>query len=120
LHFLFKVEKIFVPEQYEGLLGNHLGDIAIVVSKKVFNFSLTVQPVCVDWTKTSDDFSNSENKIFGYINGWGYITGRTSDELRSIRVLFVSRQNCLLDIHPFVQERLTSDRICAENLNNIF
>jgi hypothetical protein len=67
LHFLFKVEEIFVPEQYEGLLGNHLGDIAIVVSKKVFNFSLTVQPVCVDWTKTSDDFSNSENKIFGYV-----------------------------------------------------
>ncbi|XP_068900932.1 uncharacterized protein [Tenebrio molitor] len=115
-----EVEEIFVPEQYEGLLGNHLGDIAIVVSKKVFKFSLTVQPVCVDWTKTSDDFSNSENKIFGYINGWGYITKRSSDELRSIVVHLVSRQDCLLDIHLFVQDRLTSDRICAEYRNDIF
>jgi hypothetical protein len=58
------VEDIFVPEQYMDLSEIYLSDIAIIVAKKLFKFSLTVQPVCVDWTKTSDGFLNSVKKLF--------------------------------------------------------
>jgi hypothetical protein len=61
------VEDIFVPEQYMDLSEIYLSDIAIIVAKKLFKFSLTVQPVCVDWTKTSDGFLNSVKKEFGYV-----------------------------------------------------
>jgi hypothetical protein len=65
-----EVEDIFVPVQYKGISQNYSnsGDIAIMVSKKVFKFSLTVQPVCVDWTKILDNFSSSEKKEFGYVD----------------------------------------------------
>jgi secreted trypsin-like serine protease len=108
-----EVEDIFVPEQYVGGYGS-LGDIAIMVSKKVFKFTLTVQPVCVDWTKTMDDFSNSEKKELGYINEWSYMSeaGTPSEELRSIRVNLASRQICLSHL-SHLEKFLTSDKLCV-------
>jgi hypothetical protein len=61
------VEDIFVPEQYSGKIKHYLGDIAIMVSKTIFKFLLTVQPVCIDWTITSDDFLYLK-KEFGYVS----------------------------------------------------
>jgi hypothetical protein len=68
LHFLFKVEEIFVPVEYRGAIQNYVGDIAIIVSKEVFKFSQTVQPVCVDWGKTYlDDFLKPETEGLGHV-----------------------------------------------------
>jgi hypothetical protein len=61
------VEDIFIPVEYKRIFQHSLGNIAIMVSKKVFKFTLTVQPVCVDWTKSSDDILNSKEKEFGYV-----------------------------------------------------
>jgi hypothetical protein len=62
------VDDIFVPVQYKGMVQNYFGDIAIMVSKRIFQFSQTVQPVCVDWTKTYlDDFLKSDTKGLGHV-----------------------------------------------------
>jgi secreted trypsin-like serine protease len=112
-----EVEDIFVPVQYKGISQNYSnsGDIAIMVSKKVFKFSLTVQPVCVDWTKILDNFSSSEKKEFGYINAWGHTieNNKLSGELRSMRVPLMSRQNCLSHLPPNFETYLTSETLCA-------
>jgi hypothetical protein len=120
-----QVEDIFIPVEYKRIFQHSLGNIAIMVSKKVFKFTLTVQPVCVDWTKSSDDILNSKEKEFGYVNDWRYITRKPPDELRSIRVLFVSRQNCVPDFirnlgNSQEYEYMTADKLCASYRNGTF
>ncbi|KAH0816618.1 hypothetical protein GEV33_006173 [Tenebrio molitor] len=84
-----EVEDIFVPVQYKGISQNYSnsGDIAIMVSKKVFKFSLTVQPVCVDWTKILDNFLSSEKKEFGYISPVYHVVRYPSSYVTSFKEL---------------------------------
>jgi hypothetical protein len=110
------VEEIFVPVEYRGTIQNYFGDIAIIVSKEVFKFSQTVQPVCIDWTKTYlDDFLKSETKKLGHISGWGFTEGgqKPSDVLRSIRVPLVSHQKCRSQLGEDFEIFLTIDKLCA-------
>jgi secreted trypsin-like serine protease len=111
-----EVEEIFVPVEYRGTIQNYFGDIAIIVSKEVFKFSQTVQPVCVDWTKTYlEDFLKSETRGLGHISGWGFTEGgqKPSDVLRSIRVPLVSHQKCRSQLEEDFEVFLTIDKLCA-------
>jgi secreted trypsin-like serine protease len=111
-----EVDDIFVPVQYKGMVQNYFGDIAIMVSKRIFQFSQTVQPVCLDWTKTYlDDFLKSDTKGLGHISGWGFTeeNQKPSDELRSIRLPLISRQNCLSQLGEDFEIYLTFDKLCA-------
>jgi secreted trypsin-like serine protease len=111
-----EVDDIFVPVQYKGMVQNYFEDIAIMVSKRIFQFSQTVQPVCVDWTKTYlDDFLKSDTKGLGHISGWGFTeeNQKPSDELRSIRLPLISRQNCLSQLGEDFEIYLTFDKLCA-------
>jgi hypothetical protein len=108
------VEDIFVPEQYSGKIKHYLGDIAIMVSKTIFKFLLTVQPVCIDWTITSDDFLYLK-KEFGYVNGWGYTEKdeKLSDVLKTTTLRRVSRQSCVSHLPKGFEIYLTYDKLCA-------
>jgi secreted trypsin-like serine protease len=111
-----EVEEIFVPVEYRGTIQNYFGDIAIIVSKEVFKFSQTVQPVCVDWGKTYlDDFLKPETEGLGHISGWGFTEGgqKPSDVLRSIRVPLVNLQKCYSQLGEDFEIFLTIDKLCA-------
>ena len=55
---------MFVADQYKGNIQNYLGDIAILVSKKVFTLSRRVQPVCLD---RGQNYHVKDN-TYGYVS----------------------------------------------------
>lgn len=66
---IFQVKKIFIPKQYKGDVQNYVGDIGIIISKKIFKLSFTVQPVCVDWgLKYQDTLINPSASLVGYVS----------------------------------------------------
>jgi hypothetical protein len=77
-------------------------------------FLLTVQPVCIDWTITSDDFLYLK-KEFGYVNGWGYTEKdeKLSDVLKTTTLRRVSRQSCVSHLPKGFEIYLTYDKLCA-------
>ena len=53
-----------ISEEYRGDKQNYLGDIAILVTVKVFTLSRRVQPVCLD---AGLNFNIARNEI-GYVD----------------------------------------------------
>ncbi|KYB29441.1 hypothetical protein TcasGA2_TC031984 [Tribolium castaneum] len=104
------LEAIHVPDYYRGLDQNYYGDIAVLVAKKSFTFTQTVQPVCVDFA------ANYDNKnLTGFVTGWGFTkeNGGVSDELKELKVSLVSVADCRKELPSEFQKYLLTDKICA-------
>ena len=42
---------MFIPYQYKGNARNYAGDIAIIITNKTFELSISVRPVCIMWQR---------------------------------------------------------------------
>lgn len=64
----FQVNHIFIPKQYKGEIQNYGADIGVIITKKIFKLSFTVQPVCMDWgLKYEDTLIKPSKKLVGYV-----------------------------------------------------
>lgn len=62
---MLQIKKIFLNDKYQGAVQNFVGDIALLVTVKVFIPSLRIQPVCMDWGSQFDLFT-AKNE-YGYV-----------------------------------------------------
>lgn len=60
---------MFIPRKYKADRQNFFGDIAIIVTKKIFFLSDRVQPVCIDWRfKYQQTLVNPDRSKYGYVS----------------------------------------------------
>ena len=43
---------MFIPYQYRGPARHYAGDIALVVTSKIFTLTINVRPICIIWQTT--------------------------------------------------------------------
>lgn len=59
---------MYIPRKYKGHIQNFFGDIAIIITKKIFFLSDRVQPVCIDWGfKYQRTLLNPNKSKYGYV-----------------------------------------------------
>ncbi|KAJ3665180.1 hypothetical protein Zmor_000688 [Zophobas morio] len=102
---------MFVADQYKGNIQNYLGDIAILVSKKIFTLSRRVQPVCLD---RGQNYHVKDN-TYGYVTGWGFTieNNAPSEVLKELKVPSVSLSDCQTNLPEDYDIYLTYDKMCA-------
>ncbi|XP_063925673.1 modular serine protease-like [Zophobas morio] len=106
-----KLQSIHISEEYGGYKQNYLGDIAILVTVKVFTLSRRVQPVCLD---SGLNFNVAKNEI-GYVTGWGFTVENSSpsDVLKELKVPAIDTSQCKSELPEDYDIYLTHDKMCA-------
>ncbi|XP_063925821.1 modular serine protease-like [Zophobas morio] len=106
-----ELHSMHISEEYRGDKQNYLGDIAILVTVKVFTLSRRVQPVCLD---AGLNFNIARNEI-GYVTGWGFTVENSapSDVLKELKVPAVDTSQCRSELPEDYDIYLTHDKMCA-------
>lgn len=109
------MKHIFRADEYRAELQNYLGDIAILVTTKMFDLTVAVQPVCVDWYQ-----QNEYNLTNGYVTGWGFTVedSNPSEVLKELNVPVIQDSRCLDNFPGNYKQFFTFDKLCAGFLNS--
>ncbi|KAF5299475.1 hypothetical protein FQR65_LT01056 [Abscondita terminalis] len=108
------IKDIQISDRYKGSLHNFKADIAIIFLQTPLKMSMFVLPVCAP---TIENMLHWQNNV-GVVVGWGHKNGEKSDELREIRVPFISFEDCYDKVTPPFRKFLTNDKICAGYVSN--
>jgi len=109
-----QVKRIYIVRDYLGLIGNYLGDIAILELVRPFVLSTWLIPVCID------TFSNSILEVgsYGKVAGFGRTaTGDASAVLQALTVPIIPFSQCKSASQSANTEQYVNDKFCAGYTN---
>lgn len=88
-----------------------------MVTREIFNYTKTIQPVCVDWYQKLEHVLYQHSNA--YVTGWGYTqeNKNSSEVLKQLIVPVISHSECLKNIPDSFKAFLTTDKLCAGFLN---
>ncbi|XP_039283407.1 modular serine protease isoform X2 [Nilaparvata lugens] len=104
---ILNVEKIYVPDSFNGDPSLYENDIAVIQVVQPIRFSEAVKPACINPTSMPNLYGK-----FGHIVGWGRDeTGLSTETLKSAMLPYMSFSECAN--YPGVNGRLARDKFCA-------
>ncbi|XP_063918421.1 uncharacterized protein LOC135133832 [Zophobas morio] len=115
------VFEMFIPYQYRGPARHYAGDIALVVTSKIFNLTINVRPICIIWQTTRyKELLDPTRTKRAYVSGWGFTREFTDrpDVLNDLEVPLISDQMCMDELPDEDTEYVTDDKFCAGFLNS--
>ena len=87
---------MFIPFHYKGHARNFAGDIALIVTTKIFDLTINVRPICVIWDTTRCKALLDPTKTksaYVYNHNWYLFEIRLSVSCRSaVGVILASSQ----------------------------
>lgn len=112
------ISEIKIPARFQGAAANFQEDIALVIVTSPFEFRTYVRPVCIDF-----DYNFSRRQLSvgaaGKVAGWGLTAedGVAAPVLQVVELPYVDIEQCIAASPPGFIEYITSDKICAGNIN---
>lgn len=115
---LLHVKDIHYPDGYDHYDGLFANDVAVLVLETFIEFKSHVAPACINYRYGFEERVIAPNKT-GRVAGWGLIKpgGVLSDELKTIELPVVYREDCLSSLNQQTRRFLTHDKYCAGLLN---
>ncbi|XP_063918253.1 clotting factor C-like isoform X2 [Zophobas morio] len=115
------VIEMFIPYQYRGHARHYAGDIALIVTSKIFNLTINVRPICIIWQMTRyKELLDPTKTMRAYVTGWGFTREFTDrpDVLNELEVPLITDQKCIEELPEDDIQYVTDDKFCAGFLNS--